>query len=62
MIPDDAIRVEVRNRGVTRGVVTGLTPWTEYSVAVQGYNNAGLGPFSVQDVSVRTLDSSKCRC
>lgn len=60
VIPSDAIRVEVAVSGASRGVVTGLKPWTQYNVAVQGYNNAGLGPISDQILSVTTLDSSKC--
>ena len=40
------------------GVVTGLTPWTVYTVAVAGYNNAGLGEL-YKDV-ITTVDSSKC--
>ena len=58
-IPPDAIRVQVAERGVSRGVVTGLEPWTEYNVVVQGYNNAGLGPTSDEILSVTTLDWSK---
>lgn len=58
-IPPDAIRVQVAERGVSRGVVVGLEPWTEYNVAVQGYNNAGLGPTSDEVLSVTTLDWSK---
>jgi len=60
VIPSDAIRVEVAASGASRGVVAGLKPWTQYNVAVQGYNNAGLGPISDQILSVTTLDSSKC--
>lgn len=59
LIPPDAIRVQVSVRNVTRGVVAGLEPWTEYNIAVQGYNSGGLGPFSEEDLSVTTLDSSK---
>jgi len=58
VIPNDAIRVQVAVSGVSRGVVAGLKPWTQYNVAVQGYNNAGLGPTS-QTLLVTTLDSSK---
>lgn len=58
VIPPDAIRVQVAVKGVTRGVVTGLEPWTEYNIAVQGYNSGGLGPISIE-LSVTTLDSSK---
>ena len=57
LIPNDAFRVQAA--GASRGVVTGLEPWTEYNVAVQGYNNVGLGPISDQIFSVTTLDSSK---
>ena len=60
VIPPDAIRVQVAASGVSRGVVTGLEPWTQYNVAVQGYNNVGLGPSSDQILFVTTLDSSKC--
>ena len=59
VIPPDAIRVHVDVRGVTRGVVKGLEPWTQYTIAVQGYNSGGLGPFSDEDLKVTTLDSSK---
>ena len=58
-IPIDAIRVQAAGSGASRGVVTGLEPWTEYNVAVQGYNNAGPGPTSDRILSVTTLDSSK---
>ncbi|XP_022786826.1 adhesion G protein-coupled receptor L3-like isoform X1 [Stylophora pistillata] len=56
-IPDHAITVKVVGGNVVTGVVTGLTPWTIYTVLVRGYNNAGLGPTSFQDVFVRTLDA-----
>ncbi|KAL9981868.1 hypothetical protein ACROYT_G010630 [Oculina patagonica] len=56
VIPPDAIRVQVAVRGVIRGVVTGLEPWTEYNIVVQGYNSGGLGPVS-KVVPVMTLDS-----
>ena len=59
VIPNDAIRVQVAVSGVTRGIVAGLEPWTQYNVAVQGYNNAGLGAPSDETLSVTTLDSSK---
>ena len=39
------------------GVVTGLTPWTVYTVAVAGYNNAGLGELYIDVIT--TVDSSK---
>ncbi|KAJ7374973.1 Ncam2p [Desmophyllum pertusum] len=57
IIPDDAIRVQVAVRGVARGVVTELDPWTKYNMVVRGYNSGGLGPFSVEIISVTTLDS-----
>ena len=59
IIPDDAIRVQVAVRGVARGVVTELDPWTKYNMVVRGYNSGGLGPFSVEIISVTTFDSSK---
>ena len=40
------------------GVVTGLTPWTVYTVTVAGYNNAGLGELYIDVIT--TIDSSKC--
>ena len=59
VIPNDAIRVQVAVSGVSRGIVAGLEPWTQYNVAVQGYNNVGLGTPSDEKLSVTTLDSSK---
>ncbi|XP_058959688.2 uncharacterized protein [Pocillopora verrucosa] len=57
LIPDYAIRVKVVGGNIVTGVVSGLTPWTNYTVVVQGYNSAGLGPPSDEVVFVRTLDS-----
>ena len=37
--------------------MTGLRPWTTYTLAVAGYNNAGTGILKSQ--RVRTIDSSK---
>ena len=41
-----------------RGVVTGLKPWSVYTMMVVGYNSAGLGQ-QYREV-ITTLDSSKC--
>ena len=59
MIPNYAIRVKVVGGNIVTGVVSRLTPWTNYTVVVQGYNSAGLGPPSDEVVFVRTLDSRK---
>ena len=56
LFPVGTIRVHV-NSSLT-GVVTGLKPWSEYTVIVQGYNNAGLGTPKAEVII--TLDSSKC--
>ena len=53
--PDGTIRVHVNNS--LGGVVTGLKPWSEYTLEVQGYNNAGLGIPKTEVII--TLDSSK---
>ena len=51
--------MKVVGGNIVTGVVSGLTPWTNYTVVVQGYNSAGLGPPSDEVVFVRTLDSRK---
>lgn len=53
---DGTIGVHVNNS--LSGVVTGLTSWTVYTVAVAGYNNAGLGELLIDVIT--TVDSSKC--
>ena len=55
VFPVGTIRVHV-NSSLT-AVVTGLKPWSEYTVVVQGYNNAGLGTPKIEVIT--TLDSSK---
>lgn len=55
LFPVGTIRVHV-NSSLT-AVVTGLKPWSEYTVVVQGYNNAGLGTPKIEVIT--TLDSSK---
>lgn len=54
--PDGTIRVHFNNS--LSGVVTSLKPWSEYTLEVQGYNNAGLGIPKTEVII--TLDSSKC--
>ena len=54
-LPRDTIFVHVNTS--LRGVVTGLRPWTTYTLAVAGYNNAGTGSLKYQRVT--TIDSSK---
>lgn len=51
--PDGTIRVHVNNS--LSGVVTGLKPWSEYTLEVQGYNNVGLGRSKTEVII--TLDS-----
>ena len=55
--PNGTIRVHVKNS--LSAVVRGLKPWSEYTVIVQGYNNAGLGIPKTEVIT--TLDSSKCK-
>ena len=38
-----------------------LIPVMEYSFSVAAVNSAGIGPFSGQSMTIRTLESSKCR-
>ncbi|XP_044174180.1 uncharacterized protein LOC114947269 isoform X5 [Acropora millepora] len=57
-LPRDTIFVHVNTS--LRGVVTGLRPWTTYTLAVAGYNNAGTGSLKYQRVT--TIDSSEPRC
>ncbi|KAK2547207.1 Adhesion G protein-coupled receptor L3 [Acropora cervicornis] len=52
-LPRDTIFVHVNTS--LRGVVTGLRPWTTYTLAVAGYNNAGTGSLKYQRVT--TIDS-----
>ncbi|XP_067032059.1 uncharacterized protein [Acropora muricata] len=52
-LPKDTIFVHVNTS--LRGVVTGLRPWTTYTLAVAGYNNAGNGTLKSQNVT--TIDS-----
>ncbi|XP_044174181.1 adhesion G-protein coupled receptor G4-like [Acropora millepora] len=52
-LPKDTIFVHVNTS--LRGVVTGLRPWTTYTLAVAGYNNAGTGSWNYQRVT--TIDS-----
>ncbi|XP_074636328.1 uncharacterized protein LOC141894547 isoform X1 [Acropora palmata] len=52
-LPRDTIFVRVNTS--LRGVVTGLRPWTTYTLAVAGYNNAGTGSLKYQRVT--TIDS-----
>ncbi|XP_044174176.1 uncharacterized protein LOC114947269 isoform X3 [Acropora millepora] len=59
-LPKDTIFVHVQLNTSLRGVVTGLRPWTTYTLAVAGYNNAGTGSWNYQRVT--TIDSSEPRC
>ena len=54
--PNGTIGVRVDNG--LRGMVTGLKPWSVYTMMVVGYNSAGLGQ-QYKEV-ITTLDSSKC--
>ena len=45
----------------TTYTVRELIPVMEYSFSVAVVNSAGIGPFSGQSMTIRTLESSKCR-
>ena len=57
--PVGTVAVRVINSHSDRGTVTGLQPWSMYTMIVFGYNNAGLGEINQNLETITTLDSSK---
>ena len=46
--------------GSRQHVLTGLTPFTSYSVQVAAVNDGGTGPYSDPALTVETLQDSEC--
>lgn len=55
--PVGTVAVRVINSHSDRGTVTGLQPWSMYTMIVFGYNNAGLGEINQNLETITTLDS-----
>ena len=52
--------VNTTGEGSRQHVLTGLTPFTSYSVQVAAVNDGGTGPYSDPALTVETLQDGEC--